>query len=440
MRKFIMSRIIAICSILGCAVLGGAVLAGTVLDAGPAIAAAAPAITVPAPATVAPTAPAPTAPAPAAPSPATTGTVTVITISKVSCASARVCLAYGSQVSSTGVSTWVVLVWDGKTWTQLAVPTPVTGASNVILTGLSCVKGPFCMGVGEYTAPGKGAVTATFAVTWTGGALKLTPALPQPAQVTTISLSAVSCVTARQCVAVGDVFATFNNASALLFETWDGTTWAARTKAVSATSHTQLNDVSCASATRCITIGYLSTIIGPSLIRAFAILWNGSSITGLTVPVPAGTKEPYLSAVSCAPAETSCVATGYDFANLGKNKGLAFTEMMTLTTWKLGKVAWPKGTASSLLLGVSCVSATYCVATGTTGSAVAAVLAYDGTSWSAQPLPVPAKGIMDELDAVSCTAVSTCVAIGNIGPADGVPSNLQSGFLNGPQWTLLTIK
>jgi hypothetical protein len=428
MRIFTMSGLIALCAIFGCTVLAGAT---------PAIAAPAPASAAPAPPSATP------APAPAKVSPATTGTVTVITIDKISCASTRVCLAYGQEkVSATAPATWVTEVWDGNTWVLYAVPAPAKGAVDVTLTGLSCLKGPFCVAVGEYLTAATGGKTVSFAVTWIGGKLTLTPALAQPAQVSAVTLNAVSCVTAKYCVAVGDVFTVPGGTGALLFETWNGKKWTASTKAVSSNAFVGLNGVSCVTTTRCSTVGYTSTIIGTRTVSAFAGLWTGSAFTGLAVPVPAGTSEPYLSAVSCGSA-TSCVATGFDFANLGENKGLAFTEVLNKSTWTLGKVPWQAGVTTSLLFDVSCVSALYCIATGNTGytrTTSAAALAYNGKAWSVSALPPPPRGDTDDLSGVSCAAVSSCVAIGNIRPASGASSSLLSAFQAGSRWTLLTVR
>jgi hypothetical protein len=419
-RTLVMSGLVVFCAVLGGAVLGGA----------------APATAAPAPATII------GATVTARPGPAITATATVITIDKISCASAKVCLAIGlEKLSATATAAWVTLVWDGNTWTPWAVPAPAKGARDVVLTGLSCVKGPSCVAVGEYLTAGTPGTTASFAVTWAGGALKLTPALAQPEEVTAVTVNAVSCVTARDCVAVGDVL-TPDDADVLLFETWNGTKWTATTKALASGDFGQLNDISCETATRCVTVGYLSSIAGTRTVSGFAGLWTGSAVIGLAVPAPAGTSEPYLSAVSCASAAT-CVATGYDFADLGIDKGFAFTEMLDKSTWTLGKVAWQTGTTSSRLLSVSCVSVRYCIAAGTTGyarTASAATLVYDGTSWSALVPPPPPKGDNDDLSAVSCAAASSCVAIGNISPASGASSSLLSAFLTGARWTLLTVK
>jgi hypothetical protein len=421
-------RTLVMSVLVGCAALGWAA---------PATAAPAPAAVTPAPVSTG-------AAVTARPGPAITATSTDVTIDDISCASVKVCLAVGlEKPTATATGTWVTLVWDGKTWTPWAVPAPAAGARDVVLTGLSCVKGPSCVAVGQYLTAGTPGTTASFALTWAGGPLKLTPTLAQPPQVSAVTLNAVSCVTAKYCVAVGDVFTTPGDVSTLLFERWNGAKWTASTNVLNASSFAQLNSVSCVTATRCLAVGYLSTTTtGTVTTSAYAELWTGKSFTRLNVPVRAGTSEPYLSAVSC-PSATTCVSTGFDFANVGKSRGLAFTETLNKSTWTLGRVAWQKGTTGSRLLSVSCASVRYCIATGSIGyknPASAATLAYNGTSWSALVPPPPPRGDTDNLSAVSCAAVSSCVAIGSIGLASGGSTSILGAFLTGARWRLLTVR
>ena len=73
------------------------------------------------------------------------------------------------------------------------------------------------------------------------------------------------------------------------------------------------------------------------------------------------------------------------------------------------------GTITDELYSVSCVSASECVAVGSTdtGSAVETlVMVWDGTVWSIVSSP-NAGTITDGLESVSCVSVSDCVAVGS---------------------------
>jgi hypothetical protein len=72
------------------------------------------------------------------------------------------------------------------------------------------------------------------------------------------------------------------------------------------------------------------------------------------------------------------------------------------------------GTIEDELESVSCVSASQCVAVGSTdnGSAVETlVMVWNGDVWSVLPSP-NAGTIFDVLESVSCVSASQCVAVG----------------------------
>ena len=73
------------------------------------------------------------------------------------------------------------------------------------------------------------------------------------------------------------------------------------------------------------------------------------------------------------------------------------------------------GTGNNVLLSVSCVSVSSCVAVGFTNTDSVfetLVMAWDGSVWSIVSSP-NAGTIDDELYSVSCVSVSDCVAVGS---------------------------
>jgi hypothetical protein len=127
--------------------------------------------------------------------------------------------------------------------------------------------------------------------------------------------------------------------------------------------------------------------------------------------------------------------TGLNFSAASGPTGLAFTDVLRNGTWSLAKVAWPQGTTTSQLLGLSCLSATWCIAAGSNDSADAALI-YNGRSWSAQRLPAPAKGYGDDFGGISCVTENSCVALGDIGPVKENELSPLGGRWNGKAWTL----
>jgi len=74
---------------------------------------------------------------------------------------------------------------------------------------------------------------------------------------------------------------------------------------------------------------------------------------------------------------------------------------------------------ASELLGVSCVSATDCLAVGdqtnlSSGRSLTLVESWNGSTWSTVPSPT-ANGD-NFLSGVSCTSAGFCAAVGNYGP------------------------
>ena len=73
--------------------------------------------------------------------------------------------------------------------------------------------------------------------------------------------------------------------------------------------------------------------------------------------------------------------TGINLGNVSSGNATTstgFTEIWNGTTWQLAKVTWPKGTADSVLVGVSCYAAHSCEAVGADGANVTSVLSSGG--------------------------------------------------------------
>jgi hypothetical protein len=93
----------------------------------------------------------------------------------------------------------------------------------------------------------------------------------------------------------------------------------------------------------------------------FAESWNGSSWTTQTVPVPGGaTGHVGLLGLSCTSA-TVCVAVG-SFDDAGKEMPLA--ERWNGTVWAVEEPPIPTEAGAGTLRGVSCSSSTACLAGG----------------------------------------------------------------------------
>lgn len=89
------------------------------------------------------------------------------------------------------------------------------------------------------------------------------------------------------------------------------------------------------------------------------------------------------------------------------------------------------------LFGVSCVSATGCVAVGyENGIRKPAAASWNGKHWTVTPAASPPAGKISLFDAVACLTAANCVAAGHQG-ADAVDGTGLSGFWNGKSWRLV---
>jgi len=358
----------------------------------------------------------------------------------VSCESPASCVATGDIDDGSTDESALALTWNGKSWKTATVNLPA-GASDDALDRVSCVpRARRCVAVGSYTAAG---AFPALVETWNGSAW--TPsAAPAPAGALEEVLFGVSCPAAKSCVAVGGYLPKYGSYPLENFspvaESWNGVRWAPATPpTVQGMLYSLLDSVSCVSATRCFAVGWYETATGGSVLLES---WNGKAWTRLHPPLPAGSKGQILTGVSCASA-TSCVAVGVAAGSQPGNT--AFSELWNGRTWRVAGIAWPRGTGNSFLVGVSCAAAAWCVADGYTGFNVtatghtgrAAAVSWNGKAWRVTGVPAPAKGSASLFNAVSCLSAAYCVAVGQEGPLSTTQGNGLTGFWNGKGWKLV---
>lgn len=305
----------------------------------------------------------------------------------VSCTSPNGCMAVGSL--SAGTTQLLSETRTPSGWTVQPVPEPQAGS---LLLGVSCVKASLCIAVGD-TPDGSG--TSPLAERWNGSAWKIQSA-PAPAGATFSQLNAVSCASATRCLAVGDTQS--RGKQVPLAEVWNGSSWKIeRPPKPSGQAGSGLSGISCPSATRCLAVGSSET---NDIFRTLAEVWNGSK--WLIQKTPSPTRGDSLNAVSCRSA-SSCMAVGSGPAEQWNGK-----------SWSVVKIARPRGTTPDLL-GVSCVRAGPCYAVGgnfvrSVGSSVAEL--WNGSKWSVQPVTLTTSADSSLLNGVSCTTATNCTAAG----------------------------
>ena len=138
--------------------------------------------------------------------------------------------------------------------------------------------------------------------------------------------------------------------------------------------------------------------------------WFGNGWVVQPAPAPAGATFSQLSGVSCISA-TKCLAVGFAQTG-GSQKPLA--ELWNGSSWKIQATPKPPGQPLSELTGISCPSTSRCFAVGRSARKnVQKTLAetWNGKKWAIQKTPSPVKN--NVLNAVSCRAANSCMAVGS---------------------------
>jgi hypothetical protein len=264
--------------------------------------------------------------------------------------------------------------------------------------GIGALAAAFLVAAGILTPSTAGAKAA--AATWA------VVASPSPGNVI-VALEGVSCVSATDCVAVGD---NWSSVEQTLVESWDGTSWTVVPSPNQGTSDNNLNAVSCTSASNCVAVGHWNSgptgdVISQTLIET----WDGTNWTIVTSP-NIGTVANLLTSVSCTGPST-CVAVGSYYSS-SNQFAQTLIEVWDGVNWTIDSSPSNTGVAESLN-GVSCLSSTdstRCLAVGNADSDALAET-WDGTTWTLAP--VPAGYSVPPLGGVSCiSGTSDCVAVG----------------------------
>jgi hypothetical protein len=348
-------------------------------------------------------------------------------LGSISCTSATFCMAVGGN-SATMPTQVAAEWWDGHHWHRLSIPKP-GGFVNVALTAVSCPSATECVAVGVGWP--KSGNSAPIAETWThsGGWKTGKPVVPVSVGDGISQLNAISCPSASLCYAAGAAgeFSSVTTEQLPLLERWTprGGWTLVKLTIPRGWSENMLSGISCKSATQCAAVGSYSTSTNQyGLIEQL----KGSAWSASTAPKSA---DGMLNAVSC-PSTSLCVAVG-----LVSSHNLA-------ERWSGGKwtATTPPGPASSggllVLNGISCASTTHCVAVGGTLTH-AFVDTLRGTTWTKTAQYGPGFKV-GELFTVSCFSVSakatSCAAVGGTTSIDATSVPL-SAFLAGSKWSIV---
>jgi hypothetical protein len=344
-------------------------------------------------------------------------------LSAVSCTAAAACTAVGSYGTLSGNTDNLAERWNGTNWAVQTVPNPAGSTFNELLS-VSCVGAKACTVGGAYASAAntaaRGALrpdkansgpVVSLAETWNGSVWQVR-ATPNPADIYGDGFSGLSCATASACEAVGSYGSQATNANSLsMAQSWNGSKWALQTASNPLGANgSGLTADSCVTARDCVAVGYYDKNL--FFTDTLAEVWNGSKWRILPTPNAKGKDLSQFTAVSCASAH-ACEAVGY--ADEGTAGPINLAEAYNGTKWTFQKVRDPARNSGVSLNGVSCLSAESCIAVGfyrTRSGAFAAIAErWNGSSWRIQALPRVTKQ-PTALEGVSCYSASACVAVG----------------------------
>lgn len=289
-------------------------------------------------------------------------------LDSVSCTSLTFCVAVGSYQNGSGVSQTLIESWDGTAWTIALSPNP--GSLGDVLSGVSCTSATFCVAVGHVVASNiQGG--QTLVESWNGTTWSTTPSLTD---LNGSSLSAVSCTSPTDCVAVG---VDWSADDFPLVYTWHGSTWSTTgvIDTIAPYGLGRLSSVSCTTSTFCMAVGSwndFGATVGPRVYVQIGSSWSAIAYPSISAGV--GT-------VACT-GPTFCMTPGYSWNG---------------TTWSATS-------SPGSISGLYCTSPTDCVAVG--GNSIES---WDGSTWSAASNPSPTS----VLSGLSCTDSTDCVAVGS---------------------------
>jgi hypothetical protein len=258
------------------------------------------------------------------------------------------------------------------------------------------------------------------AATWTPHTLSNPPGIGQ------LALFGVSCNVTTSCTTVGQDLNSIWGAHA---ESGAGGTWTFQAGVTRNPGQKNgiLRGASCAAATSCMTVGSYGTSNGVPAMMAQQ--QSGSSWTLFNLGIPAAASRAELNGVSC-PFTTWCMAVGYKLPVFSTNRPLAMVYTSSSSWSDAGAVS----TSDAKLHDVSCTSSSSCVAVGFAGSAPIAQK-WNGIGWTATAAPpVPGAYSIGTLASVSCVSANWCLATGSYKNSSGLWRPFADVW-NGSSWS-----
>lgn len=318
-------------------------------------------------------------------------------LSSISCPSATVCVAVGTEGSYTGAIP-VVATESAGVWRAELLPSSTS--VNDTFSSVSCTSATSCTAAGYNTPPEVTDVVPVIGVEQAGG-WELTDQGSETGDV----LLGVSCALSKDCTAVGIEAAPGENYIPIA-ETESAGTWGAVSESPASNLGSEFAGVSCLSATSCTAVG------GDGYEPTYATGIAGTFGAMKEISAPAGST---FLAVSCR-SMTDCTAVGEESSGrpADDGEGEPFYATESNGVWGPAEAIGVPGGIGAFD-AVSCTSALDCTAVGGTrggtGAARQPIYAVEtnGVWGKATEIVSPEGG---SLSGVSCTSPRHCTAVG----------------------------
>jgi hypothetical protein len=175
-----------------------------------------------------------------------------------------------------------------------------------------------------------------------------------------------------------------------------------------------LNGISCSASDACTGVGAEHTPGSATTDTSLVERWDGTEWTVQAAPTPAGATDVVLLGVSC-PTATTCIAAGDEIFPVRRVYVLAWDG----TSWSFMSLPTAVASADAGVGGVDCVATAWCKLAGSVlgpnGETVPFVDTWNGTTWSADAVPLPSAATNGFFSAIDCFAQNSCAAVGNFG-------------------------
>jgi hypothetical protein len=352
------------------------------------------------------------------------------------CTSPGFCVAGGDyQYATKPVEPVVATQYRGR-WlrsTPLVLPPGAARQPYSEVNGIACVTAGNCVAVGDYESGGSNSLQAFIATqlrgTWRRAFMPRLPA--GAASPASAQLDAVTCASSGFCEAVGSYQDSSGNVQTMALTrlptgAWRQAAEVASPPGAAGNPDAFMTGVACTAPGSCVAVGNYSVsssrFAAMGAIESRGVWHRATQIFTPRNAIPSTFTA--ISSISC-PANGACIGVGEYAVSAIQSRAMSVTESngrfgraVEITTLPTGGSVHP----STYLQGVSCVSATSCLAVGGGRNAAGHSVALDMTlykgHWRAAFLPSPPRAgtgshELSALYAVSCAGRDDeCTAVG----------------------------